>query len=247
MNRPQQRSKHSSATAADPSLWCPTAIPTSNPELRRARDAGLEIWHRSDLLAALIDQQASIAVAGSHGKTTTSTLITTLLIEADEDPTAIIGGIVPCLGSNGHAGHGRLLVAEADESDGSLVKFRPQLGLITNLELDHTDHYDGLDDLISTMRRFADWLRPGAGQPRLPHPQGTRPARCLVVCDQRRWRGFRSPAAPTGWRSLPRALLRKRRARWGLHAAPAWVAQPQQRSWSPGSLPDGRGFLSSGW
>ena len=133
-----------------------TAIPTSNPELRRARDAGLEIWHRSDLLAALIDQQASIAVAGSHGKTTTSTLITTLLIEADEDPTAIIGGIVPCLGSNGHAGHGRLLVAEADESDGSLVKFRPQLGLITNLELDHTDHYDGLDDLISTMRRFAD-------------------------------------------------------------------------------------------
>jgi UDP-N-acetylmuramate--alanine ligase len=137
-----------------------TAIPTSNPELRRARDAGLEIWHRSDLLAALIDQQASIAVAGSHGKTTTSTLITTLLIEAEEDPTAIIGGIVPCLGSNGHAGHGRLLVAEADESDGSLVKFRPQLGLITNLELDHTDHYNGLDDLISTMRRFAD----GCGQ-----------------------------------------------------------------------------------
>ena len=137
-----------------------TAIPTSNPELSHARDAGLEIWHRSDLLAALIDQQASIAVAGSHGKTTTSTLITTLLTEADEDPTAIIGGIVPCLGSNGHAGHGRLLVAEADESDGSLVKFRPQLGLITNLELDHTDHYDGLDDLISTMRRFAD----GCGQ-----------------------------------------------------------------------------------
>ena len=133
-----------------------TAIPTSNPELRRARDAGLEIWHRSDLLAALIDQQASIAVAGSHGKTTTSTLTTTLLMEAGEDPTAIIGGIVPCLGSNGHAGHGRLLVAEADESDGSLVKFRPQLGLITNLELDHTDHYDGLDDLINTMRLFAD-------------------------------------------------------------------------------------------
>ncbi|QNJ15594.1 UDP-N-acetylmuramate-alanine ligase [Synechococcus sp. A18-40] len=133
-----------------------TAIPTSNPELRRARDAGLEIWHRSDLLAALIDQQASIAVAGSHGKTTTSTLITTLLMEAGEDPTAIIGGIVPCLGSNGHAGHGPLLVAEADESDGSLVKFRPQLGLITNLELDHTDHYDGLDDLINTMRLFAD-------------------------------------------------------------------------------------------
>ena len=133
-----------------------TAIPASNPELSRARAAELEIWHRSDLLAALIDQQPSIAVAGSHGKTTTSTLITTLLIEAGEDPTAIIGGIVPCLESNGHAGHGRLLVAEADESDGSLVKFRAHLGLITNLELDHTDHYSDLNDLISTMRRFAE-------------------------------------------------------------------------------------------
>ena len=133
-----------------------TAIPASNPELSRALAAGLDVWHRSDLLAALIDQQPSIAVAGSHGKTTTSTLITTLLIEAGEDPTAIIGGIVPCLESNGHAGHGRLLVAEADESDGSLVKFRAHLGLITNLELDHTDHYSDLNDLISTMRRFAD-------------------------------------------------------------------------------------------
>ena len=133
-----------------------TAIPTSNPELNHALEAELDIWHRSDLLAALIDQQPSIAVAGSHGKTTTSTLITTLLMEVGEDPTAIIGGIVPCLGSNGHAGHGRLLVAEADESDGSLVKFRARLGLITNLELDHTDHYNGLKDLISTMRRFAN-------------------------------------------------------------------------------------------
>ena len=138
-----------------------TAIPDSNQELIRAREHSLEIWHRSDLLATLIDQQPSIAVAGSHGKTTTSTLITTLLLEAGEDPTAVIGGIVPCLGSNGHAGHGRLLVAEADESDGSLVKFRSHLGVITNLELDHTDHYDGLDDLIATMQRF------GAGCGRL--------------------------------------------------------------------------------
>ena len=138
-----------------------TAIPDSNQELIRAREHNLEIWHRSDLLATLIDRQPSIAVAGSHGKTTTSTLITTLLMEAGEDPTAVIGGIVPCLGSNGHAGRGRLLVAEADESDGSLVKFRSHLGVITNLELDHTDHYGGLDDLIATMQRF------GAGCERL--------------------------------------------------------------------------------
>ena len=133
-----------------------TAIPDDNPELVRARERGLDIWHRSDLLAALSSQQPAIAVAGSHGKTTTSSLITTLLHQAGEDPTAVIGGIVPCIGSNGHSGQGRLLVAEADESDGSLVKFQASLGLITNLELDHTDHYRGLDDLIKTLQRFGN-------------------------------------------------------------------------------------------
>lgn len=131
-----------------------SAIPDHNPELVAARDRKLEVWHRSDLLAALIDQQPSIAIAGSHGKTTTSTVVTTLLHGAGEDPTAVIGGIVPCYGSNGHAGQGRLLVAEADESDGSLVKFGASLGVITNLELDHTDHYRDLDDLIATLQRF---------------------------------------------------------------------------------------------
>ena len=143
------------ASGLTPIVVISSAIPESNQELIQARAAGLPIWHRSDLLAALIAEQPSIAVAGSHGKTTTSTLITTLLVQAGEDPTAVIGGIVPCLNSNGHAGHGRLLVAEADESDGSLVKFRAHLGVLTNLELDHTDHYSGLDDLIATLQRFA--------------------------------------------------------------------------------------------
>ena len=138
-----------------PTVVISSAIPQNNPELMEAREAGLPIWHRSDLLAALIAAQPSIAVAGSHGKTTTSTLITSLLVNAGEDPTAVIGGIVPCLDSNGHAGQGRLLVAEADESDGSLVKFAAHLGVLTNLELDHTDHYSGIDDLIATLNRFA--------------------------------------------------------------------------------------------
>ena len=131
-----------------------TAIPESNPELNRARKLGLTIWHRSDLLAWLIEHQPAVAVAGSHGKTTTSTVLTTLLASLGEDPTAVIGGVVPCYGSNGHAGNGRLLIAEADESDGSLVKFKASLGIITNLELDHTDHYRNLDDLINTMQTF---------------------------------------------------------------------------------------------
>tara|TARA_B100001057_G_scaffold106822_1_gene104458 strand:+ start:115 stop:1488 length:1374 start_codon:yes stop_codon:yes gene_type:complete len=144
------------ASGQKPIVVVSSAIPETNEELVQARVAGLTIWHRSDLLAALIAEQPSIAVAGSHGKTTTSTLITTLLVKADEDPTAVIGGIVPCLKSNGHAGRGRLLVAEADESDGSLVKFEAHLGVLTNLELDHTDHYSDLNDLITTLQRFAD-------------------------------------------------------------------------------------------
>ena len=104
--------------AAAPQVVVSSAIPEHNPELKAAREQGLTVLHRSDVLAALIDEQPAIAVAGSHGKTTTSTVITTLLAAAGEDPTAVIGGVVPCYGSNGHAGEGRLLVAEADESDG---------------------------------------------------------------------------------------------------------------------------------
>ena len=136
-----------------------TAIPKSNPELKAAKLSQLKILHRSDLLAALIQAQPSIAVAGSHGKTTTSTLLTTLLATTDQDPTAVIGGVVPYYDSNGHAGKGRLLVAEADESDGSLIKFQATLGVITNLELDHTDHYANLDELINTMKRFGRGCR----------------------------------------------------------------------------------------
>ena len=132
-----------------------SAVPDSNPELGEARRLGMSICHRSDVLAALINGQPAIAVAGSHGKTTTSTLVASLLAAAGEDPTAVIGGVVPAFGSNGRQGAGRLLVAEADESDGSLVKFRPQLGVLTNVELDHTDHYPDLEALITTLQRFA--------------------------------------------------------------------------------------------
>ncbi len=144
-----------SGTSHAPLVVTSTAVPETNPELMEARRVGLSICHRSDVLAALINAQASIAVAGSHGKTTTSTLIATLLAGTGHDPTAVIGGVVPAFGSNGRHGQGRLLVAEADESDGSLVKFRPRLGVLTNVELDHTDHYGDLDALITTLNRFA--------------------------------------------------------------------------------------------
>jgi len=144
-----------SGTSHTPLVVISSAVPESNPELAEARRLGLPICHRSDVLAALINAQPAIAVAGSHGKTTTSTLIATLLEATGQDPTAVIGGVVPAFASNGRQGEGRLLVAEADESDGSLVKFRASLGVLTNVELDHTDHYRDLDALIATLQRFA--------------------------------------------------------------------------------------------
>jgi UDP-N-acetylmuramate--alanine ligase len=141
--------------ARRPSVVLSSAVRPTNPEVAEALRQGLELCHRSDVLAALINSQPSIAVAGSHGKTTTSTLIATLLEATGQDPTAVIGGIVPAFDSNGRQGAGRLLVAEADESDGSLVKFRPSLAVLTNIELDHTDHYPDLASLIATLQRFA--------------------------------------------------------------------------------------------
>jgi len=131
-----------------------SAIPDHNPELRAAKKAHLKIFHRSDILASLIKKQPSIVVAGTHGKTTTSTFLTTFLAKANQDPTAVIGGLVPYYNSNSHTGLGKLLIAEADESDGSLVKLQSHLGIITNLELDHTDHYKNLRELINTMKIF---------------------------------------------------------------------------------------------
>ena len=142
--------------AEAPLVVISSAVPEGNAELQEARRRGLTVAHRSDVLAALINAQPSIAVAGSHGKATTSTLVATLLHATGEDPTAVIGGIVPAFASNGRHGAGRLLVAEADESDGSLVKFTADLAVLTNIELDHTDHYPDLDALIATLRRFAE-------------------------------------------------------------------------------------------
>ncbi len=144
-----------SGVSCSPLVVISSAIPATNPELLATKAAGLEICHRAALLAWLIAEQRSIAVAGSHGKTTTSSLIASLLSAVGMDPTAIIGGVVPAFGSNARTGASNLLVAEADESDGSLVQFHPALGVITNLELDHTDFYPNLEALVQTMQRFA--------------------------------------------------------------------------------------------
>ena len=132
-----------------------SAIHKNNLELSKAKKYNLKINHRSEILAFLIEQKRSIIVSGSHGKTTTSTYITTLFSYANQNPTAIIGGIVPLYKRNYNFSNSEFLIAEADESDGSLVKFKPNIGIITNLELEHVDHYIDLEDLIKTMKQFA--------------------------------------------------------------------------------------------
>ena len=137
-----------------PQVICSTAINSSNAEYKAAQELGCPIYHRSDVLAALIREYRSIAVAGTHGKTTTSSLIGYLLLQAQLDPTIIIGGEVKAWEGNARFGQGEFLVAEADESDGSLVKFASEIGVITNIDFDHPDHYTSIDRVIETFEIF---------------------------------------------------------------------------------------------
>ncbi|MFQ4140138.1 UDP-N-acetylmuramate--L-alanine ligase [Nodosilinea sp. PGN35] len=142
------------APNATPQVVCSTAIDTRNPEYQAALELGCPILHRSDLLAALIREYSSIAVAGTHGKTTTSSMIGHLLLNANLDPTIVVGGEVSSWGGNARLGHGPYLVAEADESDGTLAKLSASIGVVTNIELDHTDHYRDLEDVVQIFQTF---------------------------------------------------------------------------------------------
>jgi len=141
--------------ALTPQIVCSTAINQQNPEFQVALANQLPILHRSDLLAALIEKFKAISVAGTHGKTTTSSLVGFLLLKAGLDPSIVIGGEVSAWQGNARLGNGKYLVAEADESDGTLVKFSSYIGIITNIELDHTDHYHSLEQVISTFQAFS--------------------------------------------------------------------------------------------
>ncbi|BAZ45265.1 UDP-N-acetylmuramate--alanine ligase [Chondrocystis sp. NIES-4102] len=138
-----------------PQVICSTAIAETNPEYQAAVRLGCPIFHRSDLLAALIEQYQSIAVSGTHGKTTTSSLIGYMLFKNQLDPTIIVGGEVDAWAGNAYSGKGEHLVVEADESDGSLIKHHPSIGVITNIELDHPDHYQDIHEVINIFQTFA--------------------------------------------------------------------------------------------
>ncbi|MEM9002265.1 MAG: UDP-N-acetylmuramate--L-alanine ligase [Cyanobacteria bacterium P01_F01_bin.86] len=158
LSRSQSRPPTSFDLGSDhglPQVICSTAINESNSEYRAAQQMGCPIFHRSDLLAALMKQYQSIAVAGTHGKTTTSSMMGYALLEAGIDPTMVVGGEVSAWKGNARLGNSGWFVAEADESDGSLVKLASTVGIITNIELDHPDHYSNLEDVVDIFRRFA--------------------------------------------------------------------------------------------
>lgn len=146
-----------------PQVVCSTAIQAENAEYQAAVELGCPILHRSDLLAALMERYQGIAVAGTHGKTTTSSLIGYMLLSAGVDPTIIVGGEVAAWDGNAKLGQGPYLVAEADESDGSLIKLSAELGVITNIELDHPDHYQSLDGVVEIFRQFTHNCRRWVG------------------------------------------------------------------------------------
>ncbi|MDM9385473.1 UDP-N-acetylmuramate--L-alanine ligase [Chlorogloeopsis sp. ULAP01] len=150
-----QKEKSSVELAQLPQVICSTAINTNNLEYKAALELGCPIFHRSDVLAALIAEYHSIAVAGTHGKTTTSSMIGYMLLQAGLDPTILVGGEVNAWEGNARLGHSPYLVAEADESDGSLVKHAPEIGIITNIELDHPDHYGNLEEVVEIFQTFA--------------------------------------------------------------------------------------------
>ena len=139
---------------------CSTAIPPDNPELQAARQRQVPIWHRSELLASLLNHRLGIAIAGAHGKTTTTAMVALLLEKGGLSPTAVIGGEVTFFGSNARLGEGPYVVAEACESDHSFLRYYPYVALITNIEPDHLEYYDGnFSKLVDSYRAFINNVR----------------------------------------------------------------------------------------
>ncbi|HIU63550.1 MAG TPA: UDP-N-acetylmuramate--L-alanine ligase [Candidatus Avacidaminococcus intestinavium] len=131
-----------------------SAIHADNPELKEAQVRKIPVLHRSDVLAELLNNSKGVAIAGAHGKTTTTSMLACICQNCGTDATAIIGGVVNSLGGNAVNGKGELLVAEADESDGSFLKFNPYLAVLTNIENDHLDHYGTEENIYKAFCKF---------------------------------------------------------------------------------------------
>jgi UDP-N-acetylmuramate--alanine ligase len=144
-----------------------SAITGDNPEVRRARDLGIPLIKRAQALAELMLEKTAITVAGSHGKTTTTSLVSFMLMEAGLCPTAAIGGVLNNIQTNACLGSGEFFVAEADESDGSFLSYSPEYSIITNIDREHLDYYH---DFESELNAFEQFIR------------RTKPTGCVFAC-----------------------------------------------------------------
>jgi len=137
-----------------------SAVSGDEPELAQARARGIPTISRGELLAELAATKPLVAVAGAHGKTTTSGMAAQLLTQAGWDPTIVVGGYVRSFGSNARLGQGRYLVAETDESDGSFLLLKPAIALVTNIDHEHLNHYHSFENLVAAFRRFVSQIEP---------------------------------------------------------------------------------------
>ncbi|MBW1972345.1 MAG: UDP-N-acetylmuramate--L-alanine ligase [Deltaproteobacteria bacterium] len=133
-----------------------SAVSQDNPEILEAKRKKIPVIRRAEMLAELMRMKYGIAVAGTHGKTTTTSMIAHIMAKAEMDPTMIIGGKVNAFGSNARLGQGEFLVAEADESDGTFLKLSPIIAVITNIDADHLDYYKDINDIKESFYNFAD-------------------------------------------------------------------------------------------
>ncbi len=131
-----------------------TAIKEDNPELVEARKRNIHVVHRGEMLARIMAEKEGVAIAGSHGKTTTSALVAAILMEVGWEPTVLVGGRLLSMDTNALLGEGRLIVAEADESDGSFLHLRPHHAVVTNIDREHLDHYGDFEALVKAFRTF---------------------------------------------------------------------------------------------
>lgn len=137
-----------------------SAISNDNPELVRARELNIPQLSRAQALAILMSESTSVAVAGTHGKTTTTSMLTVAIQGCGEDPSFAIGGILKGSGSNAHKGTGKFFIAEADESDGSFVEYHPFGAIITNIEHDHVDYFATPESVVNAFTKFIETISP---------------------------------------------------------------------------------------
>src|SRR5581483_3795054 len=133
-----------------------SAIKLDNPELVAAREARIPVIPRAEMLGELMRFRRGVAIAGTHGKTTTTSLVASVLAEANYDPTFVIGGQLNAAGANARLGTGQYIVAEADESDGSFLLLSPVIAVVTNIDADHLENYQG--DFALVRKAFSDFL-----------------------------------------------------------------------------------------